>query len=822
MPFNTALSGIRAASTDLRVTGNNIANASTTGFKASRTEFGDTSVLGSGSNAAGAGVQVQDVAQRFTQGNLTFTESEMDLAINGNGFFVVSQNGESLYTRAGSFGVDSDGFIVSNTGARLQGFSANESGSIGDIQGDMVIETSNLAPIQTTQVSSILNLDASDEVLQSTGRRFVNDGNVVGVAQVGLQSQETSAATGAVFTLPLGNDAVSAGNINFNDPTEAMEFTVQLSGSSGNNGSVDIRLDTASGVPATVTNLNELRKFVSVINAQLLDSSAPDDTPIDVQANLVEDSATPGNYQIVFSALQGGEASSINITPTSANTLSAGLSDGAGNETMTEDTGESSVSNGYNMQSVDITNPDGDVVTYTSGLNASAVDTAEELNSILGLTATASTVATLSDYPVGASDMLVELNGVVLSGNSLNQLEEEINNATNNILPGFSAVHDEAAGTLTITSAKGDDIRISISGTNDGDSISVQGNLGADTQVLEIDSNDDGFNTGTAFDALSNSVVIGGVMEITLDEGYSIGNESPLGQLFQLLGDSSDPNNTVFDDVVINAFDPTDQDTYNRATSMAIYDSFGNSHIMTQYFVKQPFDINDATTSPNHWQVHILVDGENVGDPAAGVTGIEATIPTQATFNIFFNDDGTLNETVSEDVEISNWTPLNDASDPNGSIDPNSQPISSDFVVDFDGTTQFGADFSVNSVDQNGFATGRLSGLSIDDGGIIFARFSNGESQVLGQIVLADFTNQEGLQPVGNNMWAENFSSGSPNVSTPNSAALGSIRSGALEESNVDLSEQLVNLIIAQRNFQASSKTIETASAITQTIINLR
>lgn len=125
MPFDTALSGIRAASTDLSVTGNNIANASTTGFKSSRTEFGDvyaTSVLGAGSTAIGNGVQVQDVAQRFTQGTVTFTEKELDLAVNGSGFFVLSQGGETRYTRAGSFGLDNEGYIVNANDGRLQGF----------------------------------------------------------------------------------------------------------------------------------------------------------------------------------------------------------------------------------------------------------------------------------------------------------------------------------------------------------------------------------------------------------------------------------------------------------------------------------------------------------------------------------------------------------------------------------------------------------------------------------------------------------------------------------------------------------------------------
>lgn len=818
MPFNTALSGIRAASSELRITGNNIANASTTGFKASRAEFGDvyaTSVLGSGSNSSGAGVQVQDVSQRFTQGNVTFTENELDLAINGNGFFVVSQDGETLYTRAGAFGLDDEGFMVSNSGARLQGFPSDSSGNIGGIQGDIEIQTSNLAPRQTTNVSSILNLDSTQDVLQSTGRQFVTEGNLIGVARSGLQAETSTSLTGAAFTLPLANDF----------STTSIDFDLQLSAASGNNGTVSISLDTTAGVPATITTFNDVRTLASVINAQIFSPTLPQ-VPIDAVATAVDN--LDGTYSIQFSALQGGESSSIALANQSANANLLGL-----NGTGTLNQGLPRVSNGYVAQSVNITNSNGVVVQYTSEANATAAATAAEMNAITGISATASTVSTISNYVNQNGNMTMNLNGIALTGDSLGVLATEINGYSNTILPGISAVHDVVAGTLTITSAVGDDIRLSIDGTDDLDSITVQGNLTADTQVLEIDTDGVLSDPATVVDASTNSVVVGGAMTITMDEGYSIGNESPLGQLFQLLGDSTDTANPVFSDVVINSFDPTDQSTYNSATSMTIYDSLGNSHVMTQYFVKQYYDPADPATTPNHWQVHVQIDGMDVGDPDISDPDADPTAPTDAAYNIYFNADGSFNDAASDDMLISNWTPLNDDGDSNGALGPLNvlaggttvfpdPPTSSNFLVSLDGTTQFGASFSVNDVDQNGFATGRLSGLSIDDSGIIFARFTNGESQTLGQIILADFTNQQGLQPVGSNMWAENFESGGPNIGTPNSAALGSIQSGALEESNVDLSEQLVNLIIAQRNFQASAKTIETASATTQTIINLR
>ena len=229
----------------------------------------------------------------------------------------------------------------------------------------------------------------------------------------------------------------------------------------------------------------------------------------------------------------------------------------------------------------------------------------------------------------------------------------------------------------------------------------------------------------------------------------------------------------------------------------------------------------------------VLIDGEDVGDPDTTLAPPQNTEATRAVYNLHFNQDGTLNELLSDDVLISNWVPVDSDGNPTGALGPQNRlqggtlPIpepatSSNFEIDMTGTTQFGSDFAVNSVDQNGFTTGRLSGISITSEGFVQARFTNGESQTLGQVVLADFANRQGLQPVGDTMWAENFESGVPNIGAPGTAALGAVQSGAIEESNVDLSEQLVNLIIAQRNFQANSKTIETANQTTQTIINLR
>ena len=189
MSFNTALSGIRAANTDLQVTGNNIANASTVGFKSSRAEFGDvytSTLLGGGSNTAGSGVVLQNIRQQFSQGNLKFTQNELDLSVNGEGFFVVEKNGERLYTRAGTFGLDKNGYIVNGTGAMLQGFPADDAGNLSGILGELRVDVTAQDPRQTTGVFASYNLDSNEVVLETTGQRFTTNGSAIRSAQKGL------------------------------------------------------------------------------------------------------------------------------------------------------------------------------------------------------------------------------------------------------------------------------------------------------------------------------------------------------------------------------------------------------------------------------------------------------------------------------------------------------------------------------------------------------------------------------------------------------------------------------------------------------------
>ncbi|MBO3275798.1 flagellar hook protein FlgE [Pseudomonas schmalbachii] len=441
MSFNTALSGLNAASTDLNVTGNNIANVGTTGFKSSRTEFGDLyaiSMFGNGRNSVGSGVVTQSIAQQFSQGNITSTGNSLDLAINGNGFFMVSDNGARQYTRAGVFRTDSNGFIIDNSGNRLQGYGVNGTGAIvNGVIGDLRVDTTNQLPNASTSITSTLSLN--------------------------------SAAT----------------------------------------------------------------------------------------------------------------------TPT------------------------------------------------------------------------------------------------------------------------------------------------------------------------------------------------------------------------------------------ISPFDAGDASTYNWSTSVDIYDSQGNSHTMTNYFVK------DAS---NQWSMYTLVDGRSPIDPtsttalqtsltfngAGQLTAIAPTTPS-TTAGLSLNPDNTLT--------LNGWVPA-------AITDPKSTPVTwgpngataavGGMRIDMTKTSQTNTAFAVTALSQDGYATGQMSGLSIAQDGQIYATYTNGQSKPIGQVILASFANAQGLTPVGNTAWKQTLSSGEAVIGTPTSGTLGSVSSGALEESNVDLTAQLVNLIVAQRNYQANAKTIQTESTISDTIINLR
>ena len=223
----------------------------------------------------------------------------------------------------------------------------------------------------------------------------------------------------------------------------------------------------------------------------------------------------------------------------------------------------------------------------------------------------------------------------------------------------------------------------------------------------------------------------------------------------------------------------------------------------------------------------ILVELNNVDALTATAAGSSASTLADYTaifgdgksyFELTFGTDGTLQSTDPLQLNINNWNP----DSANRSSTDGSTATVSDFIIDISRSTQFGNAFAVTKVDQNGSAAGQLNGLEINNAGEVFARYTNGEESLLGQVAMASFANEQGLIPQGESSWVQSLESGNAQVGVPLARNLGAIQSGALEESNVDLSAELVRLIVAQRNFQANAKTIETADAVAQTIINMR
>lgn len=233
-------------------------------------------------------------------------------------------------------------------------------------------------------------------------------------------------------------------------------------------------------------------------------------------------------------------------------------------------------------------------------------------------------------------------------------------------------------------------------------------------------------------------------------------------------------------------FDPNDPSSFNNSTSIVTYDSLGTAHTSTLYYVKAAL--------PNQWDTYHYMDGNVVA--SGGFSPITVT----------FNQDGTI------------AGPTNIAYD---AVPSGTGALPLQVAIDYTNTNQFGSPFAVNGLSQDGYTTGRLSGIDIDSEGIIFARFTNGQSSPLGKVALANFANVGGLRQLGDTSWAQTFESGDLVLGEANTASFGLVQSGALEASNVDIAASLVKLITAQRNFQANAQTISAADTITQTIINI-
>lgn len=275
------------------------------------------------------------------------------------------------------------------------------------------------------------------------------------------------------------------------------------------------------------------------------------------------------------------------------------------------------------------------------------------------------------------------------------------------------------------------------------------------------------------------------------------------------------------------AFDPDDPATFNNSTSSTIYDSLGEPHILTTYFVRPN---NGAYTGENNWVAYYALDGQavNMGG-AAGTYQVDTngdgtpdgTQNAQTTGGwtgsvITFNSTGTYTGT-SPAVITTQPLGIGGA----GILGPGADGAQT-ITINFANPTQYASAFEVTELTQDGTTVGRLTNVEVGEDGLIKAAYSNGSTVPLGRVALVRFANEQGLTQVGNTSWKESLASGTALAGEANSGTFGSIRSAALEQSNVDLTTELVDLISAQRNFQANSRTLEVNNTLQQTILQIR
>lgn len=275
-----------------------------------------------------------------------------------------------------------------------------------------------------------------------------------------------------------------------------------------------------------------------------------------------------------------------------------------------------------------------------------------------------------------------------------------------------------------------------------------------------------------------------------------------------------------------NIADPTG--TSNFSTSMTVYDSLGNSHLLTTYFTK---------AGSNTWNYNVTANSNDVVTANYNAANIDATlgITRVGAGTLTFGTDGTLDrESVA--LRFDTGTAAGSAGTVPGQMQIDFNGATPDQLLTYnygtsvtteggnglDGTTQFGSQSAVVQLTQDGYAAGSLQAFSVDGNGVINGRFSNGQLRALAQVVLARFPDPLGLTRTGNNTFAESGNSGQPVTGVPESAGLGKLKSNTLELSNVDLGESFIDMIAAQRGFQANSRVITTSDEILQELVNLK
>ena len=272
----------------------------------------------------------------------------------------------------------------------------------------------------------------------------------------------------------------------------------------------------------------------------------------------------------------------------------------------------------------------------------------------------------------------------------------------------------------------------------------------------------------------------------------------------------------------LSNFDPKDSKTYSSSTSVVIYDSLGEPHTITKYFVKEASDADPTKPAdPTAWRMYLYEGGKAIDVDGGVPTQMAATVPAAPLCaRVTFGADGKMNTPTTP--AIIKTEQLGAAPPVGAGIITNGADPTQTVEISLGTITQYASPFEVNKLSQDGSTVGRLTKVEITPDGIVSATYSNATTIKVAMVAMAKFANSQGLTQVGDTSWRQSLLSGDALPGTPNSGTFGTIKSSSLEQSNVDLTSELVDLITAQRNFQANSRSLEVNSSLQQTILQIR
>jgi len=732
----TAISGTKAQQNALDATSNNIANAQTTGYKKERANFADLLntfyIAGGNVSYIGHGAYVTGYQNIMTQGAFETTGRATDLAINGNGFFIVrdpdayddpydNYNDQFRYTRAGEFTVDSEGNLVTPTGQILQGIKRDENGSFAPATPanltDVNLKGFDVIPAkETTKGALSFNLNASTPISTVHTSKIdagfrIRQSNSTFADLAGLSVYDVN---GNSYTLSSLLNQSDDANIIF----KQMEANVHLS--------LKLKLDAA-------------------------DNTNTDYLPIPV---------FDGNDNQLF----------------------------------------------MRLENYDSTNRQWDVSLYT--YNAE--------NGTYTQIGTTQTDAVTFDAAGNLSSGVVQFTGIDLNGDGTSDEKVVIDPAGSYAESGLTDVMTVLENELISSKWYAD---IGTDPAASGNTTRKVVTFDGTGSIVSVKNYDESQDVESAFELSLNHDIDGDGHNDTLKIDFS-----------QTVLNTQLPKAVSF--IKKEGFDPRNPDSYGFSTALTVYDSLGNPHHVDFFFVKadRDDDLDNGVQNFNHWKWMAFVDG-NLGSAVAS-GGIQFNESGQiermydSNGNLVTDANGNPSTTFTLSVPpsmLTNGMPPNTPPEPNYAP---SNPIT--VTLSFAGSTQLAQPSMIYNATQNGYAASQLVEISFDKDGTLIGHYDNGQRIELYRIPLADMT-EDTLKRLSDNLWA--FSPEVPLNNDPyslikmdfaKSSGLGEIVGGTLEMSNVDLTQEFVDMIVAQRAFQANTKVITTDDEILQTVINLK